>query len=195
LEKQVELTLYREIPKPDGKLELIYRCRKCGGKVHIQGNSREEIEKWIEGLMGFCPAGGNHVELSFRGYLEYIEESEAFHEIPSEEVLFKETIRTLLEQVKKGNAVLTAGNIGIPTIHHIKGARHCGWGFFEATIPNGDTISFDGGGAMNQAPKPIYGWTYLRGDAKGWGYPYEKVIERLMDILENEYTPKKWEAD
>jgi len=193
LEKQTDLNLYREIPKPKGKVELIYKCRKCGGTVHIQGDSREEIEKWIENASGICPAGGNHVELSFKGYLEYVGESESFHEIPSEEVLFRETIKKLLEEVKKGNAVLTAGNIGIPTIHDIKDARHLGFGLFEATLPNGNTIDFDAGGAMHQAPKPIYGWTYLRGDAKGWGYPYEKVIQRLTEILEKGYKPEETE--
>jgi len=193
--KQADLTLYREIPKPEGKVELIYRCQKCGGTVHIQGDSREEIEKWIENASGYCPAGGNHVELSFKGYLEYVGESESFHEITSREVLLKEKIKKLLEEVKKGNAVLTAGNIGIPTIHHVKDARHCGFGFFEAPLPNGNTVNFDAGGAMNRAPEPIYGWTYLRGDAEGWGYPYKQVIERLTEILEDGYTPKKWEAE
>jgi len=72
-------------------------------------------------------------------------------------------------------------------------ARHLGFGFFEAKLPNGNTINFDAGGAMHQAPKPIYGWTRLRGDAKGWGYPYEKVIQRLTEILEKGIKPEETE--
>jgi len=165
------------------RLEFIYGCTKCGGQVHIQAENREQAENWLKAQSGFCPAGGNHVELSFDRYFEYVGMSPELHEIPPKEELFKATITKMLEEVKNGRAVLTAGNIGIPTIHNIKGARHCGFGFFEATLPNGDTINFDAGGAMNQAPEPIYGWTYLRGDAKDWGYPYEQVIKRLTNIL------------
>jgi len=164
------------------KTEFIFGCTKCGGQIHIQAGSREQAENWLNGQSGFCPAGGNHVELSFQGCFEYVGVSPEVHEIPSKEERFKATITKMLEEVKNGRAVLTAGNIGIPTIHNIKNARHCGFGFFEVTLPNGNTINFDAGGAMHQAPEPIYGWTYLRGDAKGWGYPYERVIKRLTEI-------------
>jgi len=164
------------------KLEFVFGCTKCGGQVHIQAESREQAENWLRAQSGFCPAGGNHVELSFEGCFEYVGISPKVHKIPSKQERFKAAITKMLEEVKNGRAVLTAGNIGIPTIHNIKNARHCGFGFFEVTLPNGNTINFDAGGAMHQAPEPIYGWTYLRGDAKGWGYPYERVIKRLTEI-------------
>ena len=98
--------------------------------------------------------------------------------------VLKVGLEHLLKLVKNGTAVLTAGEIGIPTIHNIKDATHRGFGFFEAQTPNGTTINFDAGGMMRKLPKPVYGWTPLRGDAKGWGYNYEAVAKRLSEILE-----------
>lgn len=172
------------------KVEYIFRCTKCGGEVHVQAGSREEAEKWLKGQSGFCPAGGNHVELGFEGYFEYVGESPELHKIPTRDEKFKATIQRMLDVLKSGNAVLTAGNIGIPTIHSVKKAQHCGFGFFESEsdkdgnpLPDGKSVNFDAGAAMNQAVEPIYGWTYFRGDAKEWGYPFEQAIERLTEIL------------
>ena len=180
------------------KREFVFRCTKCGGEVHVQVESKEQAEEWLKGQGGFCPAGGNHVELSFNGYFEYVGETPKLHKIPSKEEKFKATILKMLEKVKNGHAILTAGNIGIPTIHHVKDAKHCGFGFFESEVdmngkplPNGKSVNFDAGGAMTQTVDPIYSWTYFRGDVKEWGYPFEKAIERLTDILENGFKPMK----
>ena len=173
------------------KKEFVFSCTKCGGQVHVQAESREQAENWLNEQSGFCPAGGNHVELSFAGYFEYVCESPEVHKIPSKEEKFKATISKMLQEVKNGHAVLTAGNIGIPTIHHVKDAKHCGFGFFESELdsngkplPHGKSANFDAGGAMKQTVEPIYGWTYFRGDVKEWDYPFEQAIARLTEILE-----------
>ena len=173
------------------KVEFVFRCNKCGGQVHVQAETKEQAENWLKAQSaGFCPAGGNHVELGFEGYFEYVGVSPEVHEIPTKEEKFKAAITKMLEEVKNGKAVLTAGNIGIPTIHSVRKARHCGSGFFESecdrdgnSLPDGKSVNFDAGGAMNQTVEPIYGWTYFRGDAKEWGYPSEQVIARLTEIL------------
>jgi len=177
-------------------VEFIFRCTKCGGQVHVQAESREQAENWLKERSGYCPAGGNHVELSFDGYFEFVGVSPEVHKIPSKEEKFRATIQEMLEALKKGNAVLTAGDIGIPTIHNVKNAEHCGFGAFISYydkdgngLPNGSSVNFDAGGAMIRSVEPIYGWTYFFGDVKEWGYPFEKVIERLTDILENGYKP------
>lgn len=146
--------------------------------------------------MSHCPANGNHTELSFEGMFKYIDESSVIHKIPTKEEKLFATLTKLLELVRKGQAILTAGNIGIPTIHSVKHGQHCGFGFFESNhdregnlMPDGAEVNFDGGGAMTHTVEPIYSWTYLRGNTEAWGYPFSEAEQRLSEILE-----KGWEA-
>ena len=110
----------------------------------------------------------------------------------------------MLETVKKGTAVLTAGDIGIPSIHDVKNSDHYGFGAFGSKYDkNGNPlaangiVTFDAGGAMNQAPKPIYGWSYFTGDVKAWGYPFEAVQQRLTKLLDvkPEKAAKEWNGE
>lgn len=75
-----------------------------------------------------------------------------------------EDVEFLLNTIDDIGPVLVGGSgsyLGIPTIHDIKGARHLGYGFFEAEV-EGVKVSFDAGGAMMRTPSGR-GWTALRG--------------------------------
>lgn len=183
---------------PDEKREWIFRCSKCGGNVNVQAETKEQAEAWLKRQTGYCPAGGSHVELSFESYFDFLEESPTVHKIPSDEEKFRTIVQKMLDLLKNGTAVLTAGNIGIPTINMVRDAKHCGFGSFISYVdrkgePLGErrSVNFDAGGAMNRGVKPMYGWTRFWGDVDAWGYPFEEAIAQLSDILENGYSPPK----
>ena len=104
--------------------------------------------------------------------------------------------QVLLDKVNSGTAILTAGKIhdNIPTIHDIghslpidsnSKVEHMGFGYFIAEV-NGDSITFDGGGAMNNLVDSngdnILSWCVLganSGQLESMGYNLESVKSAL----------------
>lgn len=107
----------------------------------------------------------------------------------------------LIDNLKKGNAILTAGSLheDIPTIHNVSNhpdailqvddeVRHAGFGLFLAKV--GDTdISFNGGGAMRRVENESesYSYTFLSASPKqleSMGYDIDKVLTAVKSLTE-----------
>jgi hypothetical protein len=94
-----------------------------------------------------------------------------------------EDIEFLKEKVDEGAMVLVAdSNLGIPTIHDMRGAVHCGFGVFVIKRP-GFKASFCGGGAMGRTPSGR-GWTVLSVDIGTHDYPFDDVRKKLESYLQ-----------
>lgn len=106
----------------------------------------------------------------------------------------KEDAQFLLNKLNEGRAILTAGRIheNVPTIHDVgTGDRqtiktdtpvdHAGYGLFIAK-KNGETITFDGGGAMSRLETVSF--TILRPTdlAKEMGYNFDIVRAALEEL-------------
>jgi hypothetical protein len=97
----------------------------------------------------------------------------------------REDVEFLLAKVLDGERILVAGTeLGIPTIHGIKGADHCGYGVFKAVTPEYD-VTFCAGGAMSRTPFGA-AWTAL--SVRRGSYPYDSdaVAARLQEILDED---------
>jgi len=99
-------------------------------------------------------------------------------------------IRAMLENHQ---AVLTAGEHGIPTIHDFAGkyhstVQHRGFGWFEGSTEHGK-FDFDAGGLMESARDEDGTWlafTQLRASTEvlaDLGYDFKKAHTRVMEIL------------
>jgi hypothetical protein len=90
----------------------------------------------------------------------------------------------LIDLVSNGKMVLVADtSLGIPTIHSIPGARHIGFGYFEASNPQ-YTLEFEGGGAMARTPSGN-GYSVAHVTAGTFEYPTDEVLETLEKLMEN----------
>jgi hypothetical protein len=81
-------------------------------------------------------------------------------------------MQELIDTLKSGTQVLTARDIGIGTIHGIPGARHLGFGYFKATNASGESIEFEGGGAMRRTQiceGVTLSWCPVTGDTDAFG--------------------------
>lgn len=175
------------------KQENIYECNICHGQVHVQYETDEELQKWLDTMFGICPAGGNHVEIGRkRDYLVFVDKTKTVSKIPTK----KEVLHELLEMIKKRQPILIVGldNRGVPNIHNFcpkeiyQTVKHCGFGFFEGKTEKG-TFSFDAGGAMIRInfQGGYVAWSPLRADPEvlvELGYDFEKVEEALQEEIE-----------
>ena len=101
-----------------------------------------------------------------------------------------EDFQLLTDLVANGHIVLVANtDLGIPTIHGIPGARHCGFGLFEARNPM-FTIEFDAGGAMSRTPSGK-GYSIATVTAGTFNYDADAVLDRLEELMENAPTLDK----
>jgi len=86
------------------------KCRICGGVVKAQG-TKGQLDEWLEGLFGDCPAGGRHVEIGSRkDYLVVIGCSDE------------------LSEVKRWKPDPSKTYVNI---HEIPDLKHCGFGVFK----------------------------------------------------------------
>lgn len=91
-----------------------------------------------------------------------------------------EDIEFLLDKIESKGPLLVAGTaLEIPTIHSIRGARHCGFGFFKAEV-EGIEVHFDAGGAMQRTPSG-QGWTPL--NAKEYGAEVPQSIFNEAEVV------------
>lgn len=92
-------------------------------------------------------------------------------------------LRFLLDRLDRGAIILVADNrLGIPTIHDIPSAEHCGCGVFKAVTPD-YTIVFDAGGAMERTPSGR-GYTGVQVRAGLFPYDTEGVRAKLEAWLQ-----------
>lgn len=92
-------------------------------------------------------------------------------------------LRFLLDRLDRGAIILVADNrLGIPTIHDIPSAEHCGCGVFKAVTPD-YTVIFDAGGAMERTPSGR-GYTGIQVRAGVFPYDTEGVRAKLETWLQ-----------
>lgn len=91
-------------------------------------------------------------------------------------------VRFLLKELEQGRfPLLGSSEIGIPTIHDLRGAEHIGEGVFRVRTPDFEGI-FEGGGAMNRLPggKAFTNLAIHRGTPP---YDVEAAKAKLMEYL------------
>ena len=99
----------------------------------------------------------------------------------------KQDAKFLLEKINDGQRILLAvDRVGLPTIHDIRNAVHCGFGLFRAETPQ-YKVYFDAGGAMSRCPNG-FGYTILRVDRGTFPYDFDAARAALNGIIENDTT-------
>lgn len=93
-----------------------------------------------------------------------------------------EDLRFLHEEIAAGKMVLTATNIGMPTIHDmgkdLPEAKHCGYGLFKITTADLD-LNFDAGDAMSKTPSGAISYSYIHVNKGSYPYPFEQALAAL----------------
>jgi hypothetical protein len=94
-----------------------------------------------------------------------------------------EDVRFLLEKLEEGPILVADTELGIPTIHDVKGqVEHCGFGLMKATARE-FTVTFDAGGAMQRTPSGR-SWSFLKVTAGEYPYDTEGVQATLQHYVD-----------
>mgnify|MGYP001594668353 FL=1 len=95
-----------------------------------------------------------------------------------------EDIQFLIKEIEGGSIILMASpDLGIQTIHGVKGAEHRGFGMFTAKTPEYE-VNFDAGSSMQKTPS---GQSYTTVSTTRGAFPYNR--EKVLATLRSKLSP------